>query len=588
MKQLYRMVMMTLLVGGLVGLSACSEDEEPGPKDSSLTDVGPDGGSDAEPDTTPDDAGDGGNEDEPDACTPSITECSADMCGQVDNGCGETLDCGECPCSAGVVQDPSCGTCGLGERTCESDETGFGSCSSPDIPGVAEDADAATCESKLVYVNAGSSAGGDGTKDAPFATYADAVATATSGQVILIGGQTTLQEEILVKKGVSVIGGFDGDFQWGEGRQARIEVQAPTDAAVMGIKAEGVDQDTVLANLSVTTADATAGNTNYGAYLVDSSNLTMRNVIVQAGKGGAGAPGDDGSNGADGGNGSDGTPGQSSSQAGVPGASGGVNVACASANGGAGGRGATNGQAGDYPSRDGESTAQADGGSAGYDQLGQRAGDDGQDATAPTQAGTNGQGGESGGQVTNDMWDPKGAGVDGQRGPHGYGGGGGGGAWFASNPYIHGSGGAGGGAGGCGGEGGQGGQPGAGSFGLFLVRSDVTLVNSEFQSGLGGVGGNGGQAGRGGQGGRGGVGTAQSYPSALPWTSGDGGDGSRGADGGAGGGGAGGVSYGVYCSQSRPTVDQDTEFVSGGSAAGGQSPGNAGNDGLSEDSVGCD
>lgn len=598
MKQMFRMMMIILLVGGLAGLSACSEDDKPG-NNNPLADVGPDSG---EPDTTPDDAGDGGNEDEPDTCTPSITECSADMCGEVDNGCGEMLDCGACPCDNGVVSEESCGTCGLGVRTCGSDETGFGTCTAPELPGVAEDADEATCSSSLIFVDAGAGAGGDGSKEAPFATYADAATAASSGQVIILGGASAFQEPLNVKKGVSVIGGFSAspDFTWSESSQARFEVAAPSGAAVFGLMAREIDQATTVANVEVTTGDAEAGFTNYGAYVVDSPELTMTRTIVRAGKGGAG---EDGTNGSPGANG---TAGADARGFKGTGAAAGTNDACPEANGGRGGIGSRKiVTLVDAPQAGEDSDAGAVGGSAGTGGFtsSDKAGGDGADGTAAAQGGQDGDSGMSGGRVENELWVPEGVGGDGAQGSHGQGGAGGGGAWYgetygSTEVHYDGPEGAGGGAGGCGGEGGTGGTSGAGSFGLFLVRSDVSLVASEFYASAGGVGGDGGLGGRGGNGASGGAGTSdsrtgmningQSYTTTLGWSSGDGGDGADGREGGDGGGGAGGVSYGAYCVQSRPQTEDNTKFVEGPSSFGGQSSGNAGQDGIAEESYDCD
>lgn len=602
--KMFRMMMVMVLAGAL-GVSACSGDDPGGSHDSgnnvSDSDTGMDAG---DADAAPSADADAGHQDvaeEPDACVPSVTECSADMCGQVDNGCGEMIDCGQCPCEAGVVNEASCGTCGLGVRSCGSDETGFGTCASPELPGVPEDADEATCDQKLVFLKGGA-AGGDGSKNAPFGSYADALAAANSGQVIAIGGQTALTEPLTVKKGVSVVGGFDGTFAWTVTERSRFEVPAPQDAPVMGLKAEQIDEDTTIANVEIDTADAAAGKSNYGAYLVDSSAVTLKNVVAKAGSGGRGIDGDDGDNGGDGDNGESTRdvsivePGPDSIYFARP--QGGTNSSCPVANGGLGGRGwHIAGQAGSYPPSDGESTTGADGGAAGYDYDNHRHGEDGQDGQAVTSAGANGDGGTSGGQVANGLWEPGGAGIDGQRGENGHGGGGGGGA-YTDDTAVAAPPGGGGGAGGCGGQPGKGGQPGGGSFGLLLIRSDAKLIDSEFRAGLGGVGGSGGSGGLGGRGGFGGDGSdramvPETYPNqgyregTVPWVSGNGGDGSDGREGGAGGGGAGGVSYGVYCVQSRPDQSGNVKLLSGGSARGGQSPGNAGGDGVSQDEFGC-
>src|SRR5690554_2411946 len=137
MKQMTTKWMAILLLGSLVGLSACSDDnpsdtggEIVDENDTGKTDAGhdePDSESEGTPDV--DDESDAENgtpdvDDEEDAtetCTPTVDACSADICGDIDNGCGEILDCGACPCDGGTVVEESCGTCALGVRTCGTD-----------------------------------------------------------------------------------------------------------------------------------------------------------------------------------------------------------------------------------------------------------------------------------------------------------------------------------------------------------------------------------------------------------------------------------------------------------------------------------
>ncbi len=624
MKQMTGFWMVFLLVGSLtMGPLACWGDDPGGFRDSgSQIDEGSDADSGVEPDgTLPEDGGDddvGGDdigdddvgdddvgsdvEDEPDACVPSMTECSEDSCGQVDNGCGEMLDCGECPCESGTVQKVKCGTCGLGERTCGADETGVGSCVAPDVPGVSEDVDDGTCETRLIFVDGSAVADGDGSRTAPLKKYSDAVASADAGDVIILGGQATFEEQLSVKKRISVLGGFSSapEFQWSASRRATFEVAAPDDDDVIGVEALDIDQDTVLAQVEVTTADAADGRTNYGAYVRDSTQLTMKDVEVRAGHGGNGADGGDGEAGADG------EAGEDSVQHRGGGGGAGTNGACPEADGGAAGVGSKRVSTILQTPDDGEDAASgAAGGEAGDGGLSDssKAGADGENGLTPSRGGDSGDYGVSGGVVVDDRWIPEGAGGDGADGPHGPGGAGGGGAWHGpeyqdTQIYYDGPEGGAGGAGGCGGEGGAGGGPGAGSFGLFLVRSDVTLNNSTFEGGAGGIGGSGGSGGLGGSGAPGGRGTdstrtgtqinGQFYYTTLDWSSGDGGDGADGREGGHGGGGAGGVSYGAYCVESQPAVEGATEFVAGSSASGGQSPGSQGLDGISEDSHQCE
>ena len=78
-------------------------------------------------------------------CEPSIAaEACVDTCGELDDGCGETIDCGVCPCVDGIPNSYVCGACDLGAFSCSAAETGFGACDMP-IPGI----DELTCDDKI-------------------------------------------------------------------------------------------------------------------------------------------------------------------------------------------------------------------------------------------------------------------------------------------------------------------------------------------------------------------------------------------------------------------------------------------------------
>ena len=112
---------------------------------------------------------------------------------------------------------------------------------------------------------------------------------------------------------------------------------------------------------------------------------------------------------------------------------------------------------------------------------------------------------------------------------------------------------------GCGGGGGVGGQAGGGSFGVFLVRADITLQANEVLAGNGGAGG-----GSGANGGSGGNGADDA---------GEGGHGGRGGNGGGGGfggGGSGGVSYALYSADANPVVGPGNLLQPGEGGPGGE------------------
>lgn len=580
-----------------VALVACGGDDPP----DSNNDPNPDTGTDAgdveqdtgdDPDTSDEDA---------DTCEP-ITECSANQCGTVDDGCGGTFECATaCLCDAGTPQQETCGPCGLGRLECGTDETGSGTCVLP--PGV-DTLDADSCEDSALYVNA-SASGGDGTPSDPFSTYADAAAAASAGDVVIVSAteSTPLEETIELVDGVHVVGGYTSEWHFQNDAQSTIMPQAPNSGDVFGITAQALTETTIIYGLNVITAAAPTERNNYGLYANDTDVLEVHGSSVLAGRGGDGVAGQRGANGSSGGDGADAvrsdyvSNGVEPTSADAAGAAGGTNPECPVANGGNGGSGAVQrGGQGVLPAEPGQSTQGAQGGIAGIDLQGGYAGGDGEDATTTQPDGSNGAPGQSTGSVENALWVPEGAGANGEDGPHGYGGAGGGGSWEEEVPgsdYL-GTGGGGGGAGGCGGTGGEGGSGGGGSFGLFAVRSDLLIRDSTFRASAGGNGGGGASGGLGGGAGRGGAGTNLSVtgnlaedPVVLSWSSGNGGDGVAGLDGGAGGGGAGGVSYGVYCSQGRLDVDDRVTFEQGPSASGGPSPAASGQPGDSASSKSC-
>lgn len=128
-------------------------------------------------------------------------------------------------------------------------------------------------------------------------------------------------------------------------------------------------------------------------------------------------------------------------------------------------------------------------------------------------------------------------------------GGGGGGGQAGGLFFVCGGGGGGGGGGGHPAQfDGGGGRSGGASFGIFILESEVSVIDSEIRTGNGGRGGQGGSSGIGGPGGDGGAGGDNG---------GDGGRGGRGAPSAPGGGGGGGPSIGIL-------TDGDSEVTRSG------------------------
>ena len=541
----------------------------------------------------------GGDEDVNGECVP-VDECSPGICGEVDDGCGGTFDCGECACEEGVAVDETCGACDLGLLTCEPGETGVGVCDEPDIPGFSGDCD------ELVFVNLGvGSSSGAGTMQDPLDSLPLAIDEARSKDavaVILAGGAGVEYEgPVILEEPLSIIGGYRTN--WKRDTDNSPVIRSSESAGelesgdIVGVYSKGVLQRHRLEHITIKTTDVVAaGRTNYGIYVNGSPGLELYEVEVQAGKGG---DGDSGSQGADGEDGVEGdSAGMRSALISEPGdpVAGGHNPACPDADGGAGGLGEyeTN-----YPT-DGESTDGADGGRGGVaDSASHGPGEDGEDAEANLTPGDNGQGGSGIGSVVDGKWVSDGAGLDGEQGPAGFGGGGGGGAMIAEDDSASvGAAGGGGGSGGCGGAGGSGGMGGGASFGLFVLYSDIEIWNSGFSADLGGEGGDGGEGGLGGQGAPGGDGMTEYYIPGLggnpttyynyTHTGGDGGAGGQGGRGGHGGGGAGGPSFGAYCAGSHLEVHGPRRFSAAGHSQGGLNPAHAGEDGASIDEYQCE
>lgn len=612
------MMLLVVFVCGL-GMIACSSEPEGGEEENTgqnnqnqhPEDVGVGG----DTDVGEEDVGD----EEEDACIPQ-TECPASKCGQIDDGCGGTLDCGECGCVDGQPQQTSCGDCGLGILSCEDGETGSGVCDAPEIPGF----DGACDELVFVSQREGSDTG-LGTKDDPVNTLEAGLSVARSSNAagVILGGGSGVEYEgpVLIEERTSIIGGYDDELVRDVEKEPVITSDtAPEgfeDGDVVGVAVRGVSQSVILSNFDVETGDVEAyGRNNYGMYVKGSPGLSVENVEVVAGRGGDGRDGENGAQGARGDDGADAMEeiefswdgeedvSQSDFQEGF----GGENSECPDAAGGDGGYGEmleyTDGESTRAHATDGGDALVARGGVRGehMGELGDAAGEDGEDGPSVTPSAADGIGGNAGGEVVEGLWSPGGVGTDGEEGEDGNGGGGGGGAgaheaWGADRPTPGSSFGGGGGAGGCGGEGGEGGGAGGASFGVFVLDGDIEVASSGFFANIGGAGGTGGAGGVGGQGGRGGAptyyGTTDEHDYVWEYDEGElggyGGDGSAGSNGGGGGGGAGGASFGGYCRGAEISPSGTVRFNDAGSSSGGigGSGGSDGDAGVSVDEDGC-
>lgn len=433
--------------------------------------------------------------------------------------------------------------------------------------------------SKAVFVSTNGNDANNGTIQSPKKSINAAINAALSGgrkQVYISVG--TYPEMIILKEGISLFGGYSTGWT----NRALSNIVSITgyedNSWLIGIKASGIRDSTILDMVRVTTGNAMGnGKTNYGILGDSIPGLMIKNCTITAGNGSNGATGANGSTPSSINIAFNGTNGSCNSQTSGAGGIGGANPC-----NGFGGNGGTGGYSNTIPP-----TAGSDG--SGNPGSGGSAGVSGNPGTAGS-AGLSGIAGSSGlnalaggqGTFSAGYWTP-GNGLSGNPGTAGTGGGGGGGGGgkFCGGCTIGtGNGGGGGGTGGCAGGGGMGGSGGGGSFGILLNNSTgIKLINCQISSataGNGGAGGNGGN-GQPGQVGRPGGNACLTSVGA----GGAGGSGGSGGNGGHGSGGTGGWSYAIYrinttvspisCTLSFGTAG------SGGSSSGNQGvPGNAG------------
>ena len=437
---------------------------------------------------------------------------------------------------------------------------------------------------RMVFVRPDADALGDGTRDRPFQSVAQANALAGRDPNIvgIALARGTLHETVALRDGVSIYGGYDAAQLWARDVtfESIIEAAPAVNGQRRAVSAIDIRRPTALQLLTLQVPDALVqGQTNIGLLATRAPGLALLEVRAFVGRGGEGASGLAGLDGQDGG---DGTSG---GDCGGAFGQGGVSVCLAE--GGNGGSGGNQGE-------DGQSGLRPGCGGAGGRRGGAGAGSDGSAGCTPGDrlAANDGAIAQAPGVDAFDVWhsgDGRGGG-DGQAGLPGGGGGGGGGA-----AVIGGTAGAGGGggAGGCGGRAGSGGSGGGGAFGLMALGSEgLTAIRCTFQIGDGGRGGDGGTAGQGGNGGSaGGRGRGREAffcgGLAGPGWGGDGGRGARGEAGGHGSAGNGGPSVAVYCLDTPLEPDGHSLRVGNGGAAGLGS-GAAGTAGLSALVVGCD
>ncbi len=457
----------------------------------------------------------------------------------------------------------SLGTQCPGTRTCQG-STGWSSCAPPSLTDVPDDSYSdSNCDGIDGDITAGIFVAQVGGLDLAGCGTNPGNACQSIGVGLLRAGQAptkpyvyvqagTYNEELLPTSNVTIVGGYDTNWQRGpygapshtvritgnsfdvnESQYITVKVHGVTNATLMEMEVIGISAD----------ARSHPGLGSYAVHIAGSTGITLHNIGIIAGNGAKG---------------SDGTPGTPASStaatASMKGGQGGNAVSygdftCSTArpaagtagtnncpdndppNGGAGGAGGDINDTKDFfgictasphGGLNGSAAAYATGSPTFYGQPG--GGGPTNNATVscnqPTPGGTgdggrapiNGGGGAgassalTGGELTGNYGVGVGgsSGFLGSNGTGGGGGGGGGGSDVSfSTSNESGGGGGGGGAGGCRARAAGGpGAPGGGSFGIFVVNStSISVTGGAIQIGTGGPGGTGG-AGALGQGGR--------------------------------------------------------------------------------------
>jgi hypothetical protein len=398
-------------------------------------------------------------------------------------------------------------------------------------------------EATALFVSGSASgAGGDGTREKPFATVNAALSAVTSEKRRIYVCEGTYAEDLALDakhSGVSVLGGVT--CAW----------EPSGTKPVLGASATPLHIESAnglaFVDVAVEAKNATEGSSI--AAFVHGGSVTFKGVRLVAGKGAKGAegvlapfsfPAQAALNGND-------APDENTGGAER-------SVACPGDAVTKGGRGGNPGFQGD----DGTPGGTPNKGAVATCGAGGTGGDG---AAGP--AAIAGDGAATRGELTETSWMP-GPGADGPHGPPGQGGGGG---------YGNAGAGGGGGAGGCGGAAGPGGSGGGASIALAVHESAVALSGSELHATDAGNGGK-GAAGQAGQ-------TQFGFGGNKTGGACNGGNGGPGGAGGAGGGGAGGVSVGVLYSGTKPTLDSATEeAITVGKAGSGGAGGAADNGGV--------
>lgn len=453
-------------------------------------------------------------------------------------------------------------SCGGGVTTSSSSSSGGSSDAC--VPGPGTATVAAECG---VFVSAVGSDTNDGSPEAPFQTFAAAIASAQGGMKRVYACAEEFTEALVVPGGIAVYGGLQcAEGKWNYvGDTTKTTVKPAADK--VALSASGGDGTLHIADVKFIAADASSAGGSSIAGIVDGVTTELVRCDFEAG---AGRSADDEAQESpvmpqDSGDatikGVDGVAACTSGAADNAGGAAKTNDLCNTSMGGKGG------------------TGMVDTGSNGEDGLplpipnpnSFGLGGIGASAASPCKSGEDGLFGTDGapGAGAAGLGTLSSAGIaglsgsDGTAGASGQGGGGGGGA--KGKVGCAGASGGGGGAGGCGGNGGKGGKAGGSSVALVSINATLSFTNVALTAGVAGKGGDGADGQFGGIGGDGGLGGAQAPGTPKGCVGGIGG---YGGAGGKGGGGRGGHSIGLAFMGAAPSMSGVT-FTKGAEGQGG-------------------
>ncbi len=496
------------------------------------------------------------------------------------------------------LEEVGCGLCSLGRFSCEDgEERCVGGLRELDVDPAFVECNGASPAAFVIYLDpAWEGVGSNGSREAPFTSWDEALVAATTrgSRVIVIAGSPTFLGPFELSDGLSILGGFDRDWQRDPEERPRFHVR-PADvddeaAAVVGMRARGIVSTTILAGVDVGVyswwrqSDSGPGRSTVALLADGSPGLRLRDVRLVAGNAESGADGAvapapvgtvyDGADGVQGVSVRRNCGGMAlDSDGGAAGAPASIcnGVSVPSTRGGAGGARTEARTSAEQRYTPGEpAPAGTPGGVVDIsdgDDCSEGRGADGVSLPRATFGSTG---------VPGIEWGPdglpvaSGRGGRGQDGAHGKGGGGGSSGRSREKYYRWtacwvGGGGGGGGGGGCGGLGGEGGYPGGWSIGLVVRGAAPKLQNVSVSLGRPGTGGMGGAGSDGLPGGAGGAGAPGHNPATCALEGRDGGAGAAGQPGGFGGLGADGLAVGVLCAE---PIDGDLSAVTVDSFAG--------------------